>query len=230
MTKMDCRSLTVGKIAMRRPLFPLMMFLFVSASGIGLVRAAGQAPPLLFEKYAYHASRAEIVALPGATEGKEGSAGDILLPEASFAGHNWVPRLEFREEKLVRVSLMAAYSAERMEAVTSSLRDSRYEILALLVDDRSLDFISFLKVDGPRALQEKIGEMLSGGPHRRVTYAWFVTGGLSRDTKIMARNLTDFFMLAPSATREAEVTLLSADGGEQAMLLVDFTYPILDAM
>ncbi|MDR2744145.1 MAG: hypothetical protein LBB66_02955 [Desulfovibrio sp.] len=215
---------------MRGLLFSLMLFLFAAASGAGPARATGQTSPLLFENYAYHASRAEIAALPGATEGKGDFAGDILLPGVSFAGHEWTPRLEFRDEKLVRVSLMAAYSAERMETVTAFLRDNRYEILALLVDDRSLDFISFLKIDGHRALQEKIGEMLSGGPHKRVTYAWFVTGGLPRDTKIMARNLTDFFMLAQSATREAEVTLLRADGGERVMLLVDFTYPIFDAM
>ncbi|MDR1659479.1 MAG: hypothetical protein LBR94_03940 [Desulfovibrio sp.] len=215
---------------MRRLLFSLMLLLFAAANGFGPAHAAGQTPRLLFENYAYHAPKAEIAALPGATESEENFAGDILLPETSFAGHKWVPRLEFRDERLVRVSLMAAYSAGRMEAVTSFLSDEGYEILALLADDRSLDFISFLKIDGPKALQEKIGEMLSGGPHKRVTYAWFATGGLSRDTKIMARNLTDFFMLAPSVTREAEVTLLRADGGEQVMILVDFTYPILDAM
>ncbi|MDR2055179.1 MAG: hypothetical protein LBQ10_04850 [Desulfovibrio sp.] len=215
---------------MRNPLFLLMLFLSAAMNGNALAHAAGQTSPLLFESYAYHASRAEISALPGAVEGEDDFAGDILLPEVSFAGHKWTPRLEFRDEKLVRVSLMAPYSAERMETVTSFLRDNRYEILALLVDGRSLDFISFLKIEGPQALQEKIGAMLSGGPHKRVTYAWFVTDGLSRDTKIMARNLTDFFMLAPSTTREAEVTLLRADDGGRTMLLVDFTYPVLDVM
>jgi hypothetical protein len=215
---------------MRIPLLSLMTLLLAATNGGALAHAAGQASPLLFERYAYHAAKAEISALPGATEGEDEFAGDILLPEVSFAGHKWTPRLEFREEKLVRVSLMAAYSAERMETVTSFLRDNGYEMLALLVDNRSLDFISFLKIDGPRALQEKIVEMLSGGPRKRITYAWFVTGGLSRDTKIMARNLTDFFMLAPSTTREAEVTLLRADEGARMLLLVDFTYPILDVM
>ncbi|MDR1857361.1 MAG: hypothetical protein LBR22_09460 [Desulfovibrio sp.] len=214
-------------------------------AGTGTTTAKGNADatpagtsPALFGEFRYNAPKAEIAALKDAVPAEGEFAGDILLPPADFAGHRWTPRLSFDGDRLVRVSLMArvpALESERLEAVRGHLAKEGYEVLGLVADGKTLDCISRLKIgyattgDAPAALAKDMAKFLEGR-HARITYAWFDTKGLSRENKRTARNLGDFLVLAPAETREAEVTLIPDPGGKEAMLLVDFTYPILDAM
>jgi hypothetical protein len=220
----------------------LACLLLAAASGSSCAAPAGGAcadcGPPLFGDFRRLAPKADIAALPGATPTEGEFDGDIMLPAVSFAGHQWVPRMAFDRDRLVRVSLMArtgSLSSERLDAVRSQLVRDGYEVLGIVADGKSLDCIAQLKLghaldeDPAKALAAETARLLEGF-HTRVTYAWFDTRAVSQQTKRMARHLTDFLVMAPSDTREAEVTLVTKQEGGETMLLVDFTYPILDAM
>lgn len=184
---------------------------------------------VLFNSYTFSMPRAEIAKLPGATEGEGSFAGDLMLPEAQFAGLPWNVRFEFAGDKLVRVSLMEGYTRERMDKVTAALRGDHYEMLGLLVDSKRLDVLGLLKTAGSDATRERIREMLDNGP-RRVIYAWFQTTEVSHDMKMMSRDLSELLMAAPAGMREAEVTVLAEESTKRpALLLVDFSFPVLMA-
>ena len=165
--------------------------------------------------------------LPGAAPGKGDFAGDVLLPEADFAGLPWSVRLEFRRDALVRVSLVEAYTGKRLEAVNKSLRDMGFEMLAMLADGVRLDFVAALKVDGPQGLQGRIEKLHKKENPNRMSYAWFDTRKMSRETKVTARNLSELLQVVAAETREAEVTLLGDGKGGIANILVDFSLPVL---
>ena len=187
-----------------------------------------QNAPVLFPPYVFGMPRAQAMKLPGAALGEGDFAGDILLPEASFAGLPWTVRLEFRHDTLVRVSLMEAYSDARLTAVNASLRDTGYEMLAMLADGVRVDFVASLKTDGPEALQKRIKKLHTDKKRERMSYAWFDTRKMSRETKIMARNLSNLLQVVEADTGEAEVSLLGDGKGGVSHILVDFTLPVLE--
>ena len=207
----------------------LCLLLWISPGHAGHAGHAGEPQHILFADYAYGMPKAHIAALPDVVAPEDAESRDLFLPKTEYAGMNWQLRFEFVNEQLVRTSLMAPWSKERMDAVVSRLRNDKYEALALLVDDKSLDFISLIKIEGPQALNAKVASLLENDTHRRVTYAWFVTEGISKEIKMRARNLTELMMIVSSETREAELTQVRGETG-QAVLLVDFTFPVLDAM
>lgn len=186
---------------------------------------AAEEQPALFPPYLFGMRRERAASLPGAATKENG---DILLPEAAFAGLPWTVRLEFRDERLVRVSLMEIYTGRRLEAVNAALRDMGFEMLAMLVDKRRIDFISVLKTEGSAALQKNIAALHETKNPSRVGYAWFDTKNIRRETKIMARNLSELLQIIAADTREAEVTALGDGKGGLTHLLVDFTLPILE--
>lgn len=191
---------------------------------------AWAAEPMLFDTYAYGAPRAAMAALPNMKQGEGAFAGALLLDRVSFAGASWNARFEFNEDKLVRVSLMNAYTQDLADGVERHFRENGYEMLAILVGKRELDFVAMLKVGGIQGLEHALEQLHAEGPHPRITRAWFQTRGVSKDIKKMVKNLKEFLMAAPAETREAEVTVLTpSKEGETAMLLVDFSFPILDA-
>lgn len=212
---------------MRNPLLLLLSLLCWACLCQTSMAAPAPEKPLLFENYAFGMPRALVAALPGATEGSGAFAGDLLLPEASFAGTLWNVRFAFKNDELVRVSLMERYSPERMRAVTDALRAGKFEMLALLANDKQLDFVSLLKIAGPEGLQNEIASLLGTTVPPRVIYAWFDTSAFSKEMKLMARNLKELMLVVAAETREAEVTLLSENGAEPHLILVDFSFPLL---
>lgn len=190
--------------------------------------APQQTAPKLFASYTFGLPRAQAMKLPGAAPGKGDFAGDVLLPEADFAGLPWSVRLEFRRDALVRVSLVEAYTGKRLEAVNNSLRDMGFEMLAMLADGVRLDFVAALKVDGPQGLQGRIEKLHKKENPNRMSYAWFDTRKISRETKVTARNLSELLQVVAAETREAEVTLLGDGKGGVTNILVDFSLPVLE--
>lgn len=187
-----------------------------------------QAAPMLFASYTFGLPREQAMKLPGAAPGQGDFAGDVLLPEAEFAGLSWTVRLEFRRNALVRVSLMEAHTGKRLEAVNNSLRDMGFEMLAMLADGVRLDFVAALKVDGPQGLQDRIEKLHKQENPNRISYAWFDTRKMSRETKATTRNLSELLQVVAAETREAEVTLLGDGKGGVAHILVDFSLPVLE--
>jgi uncharacterized protein YbaA (DUF1428 family) len=184
--------------------------------------------PVLFGDFAWGTPKSELDKRPGASPGEGSLAGDVLLPEAMFASLPWNVRLEFANERLVRVSLMERYSRERMDAVTRQLRTDKFEMLSVLIDASFLDLVKILKARGPDGVKEEWERFVKDKKPERMVYAWFDTTGMSRDMKSMAGSLQQLLMMAPVETREVEVSLLrdpatSAPG----MLLVDFSFPAM---
>jgi len=185
-------------------------------------------PRFLFDGYVFGSNKSDIESLTGVYHGEGEFVDDLFLSEASFADMPWVLRFEFHFDRLVRISLMETYSQARMEAVTKTLMDLRYELLSLLAGTRKLDFIALLKGGGPDMLEKGLSELKNSGSHTRVTYAWFNTENASKEMKMMSRNLREFLMSVGSETREVEVTLLSGiKEGPPQLLIVDFSFPLL---
>lgn len=185
------------------------------------------AAPSLFGSFTYGTPKSELAKLPGAAPGEGSFAGDIMLPEATFAGLPWNVRLEFANDRLVRVSLMERYSRERMSAVTRQLASDKFEMLSVLMDSSYLDLVKVLKTTGPESVKGAWADFVKGKKPERMIYAWFDMSGVSANQKTMAADLKNLLMIAPMETREAEVVLLRDAAGSPGMLLVDFSFPVL---
>lgn len=206
----------------------LAVWIAAATSAAGAV-AAERNTAILLDPWHFGLGKSEALRLPGASAGEGEFAGDVLLPESSFAGLPWTVRLEFREDALVRVILMEVYSKARLDAVSTALREMGFEMLALLAEGTQLDFIATLKTEGTDALRERI-DRLSRKPRtgQPEAWAWFDTSRISREMKLMARNVNELLQMVSADTREAEVTLLYDNTGKPAYLLVDFSLPVLE--
>lgn len=218
--------------SLTRPLALALAFTLVltmlPVCGPNAFAAPAEQQPELLEGYRYDAPKSAIAAMPGMTEGTAEFAGRLVLQEISFAGLPWRGVFEFANERLVRISLNAPYATQRLNAVREHLRDTGYEALALRADGSFLDFLSYLKIEGPEALNAKVSEMLDKRPSR-LTYAWFATAKIPSGIKRMSRNLTELLAAVDAQTREVELTVLTGKDGT-ALMLLDFTYPVLDTM
>jgi len=209
-----------------RPVFaPLIVLLLLLPASVSPARAA----PVLFADFIWGTPKNALEKYPGAVPGQDAFAGDLFLPGTmDFAGEPWGVRLEFADERLVRVSLMAHYSRERMDKVTRQLRADKFDMLSLLLDSAFLDLVQLLKTNGPDGMREEWARFMKDKKPERMAYAWFDTTGMSESMKSMAGSLQQLLMMGPAETREAEVVLLrdpvtSAPGA----LLVDFSFPVL---
>lgn len=212
------------------------------------VHAAGSpeaAEPAIFGEWRFGMERVAALRLPGAREGSGDMAGHVLLPEIAWAGLSWNVSLEFRQGgrvaatsasgatdggggRLVRVCLLESYSKERLEAVNAVLREKGFEMLAMRAEDRELDFIAILKAFGSAELQKRIAGLYQTEGMSFMSFGWFDTRAISKEMKIMARNLAELLQIVRADTREAEVTLLGAEGRAGHMLVI-FSLPVLEA-
>lgn len=214
---------------------------------LGPARAA-EAPrepasPVIFGDWRFGMERAEALRTPGAREGSGDFAGHVLLPETRWAGLSWNVSLEFQEAgagawgdsgaaatagaRLVRVCLHEAFSRERLDAVNTALRESGFEMLVMLAENRELDFLAILKGFGSAELQKRIAALYQTDGLNFMSFGWFDTRALSRDIKLMVRNLSELLRVVAADTREAEVTLLGAEG-KASHILVIFSLPVLE--
>lgn len=225
----------------------LLATISLTLSLLGPALAAGPSPgpsaPLIFGDWHFGMERAQALRLPGAHEGSGDFAGHVLLPETRWAGLDWNVSLEFREGKagadtgtaasggngatLVRVCLFEAYSRERLEAVNSALAGGGFEMLVMLAENRELDFLAILKGFGSAELQKRIAALYQADDLNFMSFGWFDTRAVSRELKVMVRNLPELLRCVGADTREAEVTLLGA-GGKASHILVIFSLPVLE--
>ena len=224
-------------------IFLAVLGLTLCLLGPALAAEAPREPgrPVIFGDWHFGMERAEALRLRGAREGSGDFAGHVLLPETRWAGLSWNVSLEFQEAgadtgaataarvgaRLVRVCLYEAYSRERLDAVNAALRESGFEMLVMLAENRELDFLAILKGFGSAELQKRIAALYQTEGLNFMSFGWFDTRALSRDIKIMVRNLSELLRVVGADTREAEVTLLGADGKASHMLVI-FSLPVLE--
>lgn len=195
---------------------------------LGVAENARSAP-VLFGDFLWGTPKNELAGRQELSPGEGNFAGDLFLPGAIFADLPWNARLEFADDRLVRVSLMAQYSRQRMDAVTGRLRADKFEMLSVLIDASFLDLVKILKLRGPDGVREEWARFVKDKTPERMVYAWFETTGMSRDMKTMAGSLRQLLLMGPAETREAEVILLRDPAASAPdMLLVDFSFPLMD--
>jgi len=185
----------------------------------------------LFEDFVWGTLKSELAKLPEASPGEGSFADDLLLPEALFASMPWNVQLEFKKERLIRVTLVERYSRERMDAVTKQLRADNFEMLSVLIDSSYLDLVKVLKTAGPDGLREVWADFVRDKTPERMSYAWFDSTGMPEDTRRMAASLQQLLLMITTETRQAEVTLLrDPETFAPGVLLVTFSFPLLEAM
>ncbi len=183
----------------------------------------------IYGEYTYNSPKYTFTDKPGAKRLEGKFLGDLLMPDTDFVGYSWKVRLEFIKDKLSCVSLMGPYAKDRIQAVLSQIRSEGFELLSVIVDKKQVDFISTLKTGEVEHLSAKITSLTKNKKFSRLSYLFFDTTKISREIKMAARNLYDFFMMIPSETKEIELTVLGDEKKQPRMVLIDFRYPILNA-
>lgn len=199
---------------------------------------AGESDATLLDGLRFGLKKQEVMSLPQAREGEGDFKGEVILPELNYAGMAWTGRLEFRknmrldnpkgsEPVLARVCLVEKYSRARYEAVYENLRSDGFELLAMQAAGGRLDFIALLKAFGAEELQKRISGIYERDDLNFLAFAWFDTRKISREMKVMARNLNELLQVISADTREAEV-ILTGEKGKITHIQVIFSLPILE--
>lgn len=189
------------------------------------------AGPLLFGDYELGMSKNSLLTRPGMKPGEGSMEGDLILSGVSWAGQDWTVQFGFKNDALVRVTLLGNYARERFDAVRHHLEQNGFEVLALVLDQKALDLFSLIKAGGVEAFQKRFMELLRAQTPTRISYEWFMTRDVSEDQKKMANSIGEFLRMVDMNILQAEVTQLG-DGtaaGPQT-LLVTFFFPVLNAM
>ena len=118
--------------------------------------APAQAAPALFDEYELGAPKSELLTRPGMKPGEGSMAGDLILPGVSWAGCEWTAQFGFEREKLTTVTLLGRYGRERFNAVRRHLSGEGFEILGIVVDEKSRHLPGRLFLLIPGVLKYKI--------------------------------------------------------------------------
>lgn len=202
---------------------PVLFFcLFAS----GPCHAEKAEAPVLFDKWRFGTPLQELARQKGI---EKGPGQDLSLPDQKFAGFDWLCRLEFRDDRLVRVSLLEKSGTDRLKAVENSLKAKGFQMLAMRVNDSSLDFLPVLKALGQEELQKRIRALYEKKDIKLMTFAWFDVRNISPEEKIRLRNLSELLLTARSDLREAEISLIGDGSAAPSHMAVTFSLPSLEA-
>ena len=115
------------------------------------------AGPLLFGDYELGMSKNSLLTRPGMKPGEGSMEGDLILSGVSWAGQDWTVQFGFKNDALVRVTLLGNYARERFDAVRHHLEQNGFEVLALVLDQKALDLFS---LEDQKKMANSIGEFL----------------------------------------------------------------------
>ncbi len=177
--------------------------------------------------FTYGMPRSEVEALPGAEKGEDSLAQDIFLPEQTFAGLPWTVRLHMYNDKLVRVSLMEAYTRERMDSVTQELMAQKLVVLAIRSDSREFDIYGASRSGDTETVRQRMQEVMRQ-TKQSASYAWFDMSVMPEGMVQNARGLRELLMGSPETLRQVEVVVLADEKTHTPRILsVDFILPLL---
>lgn len=189
---------------------------------------AAQASPILFGAYAFDAPRETIAAMPGVSSGQGDMAQDLIRMGESYAGLSWTAQLQFIDDKLHTVTLLAPYDRPRFDAVRAHLEKNGFEVLGIVVDNKALDLFALVKAEGMDAFRQRFSEFLRAKTPERVSFIWFDTKTVSQDQKKMAKSMGEFLRMVAVDIPQVEVTQMGEAGSTSPQaLLVTFSYPVL---
>ncbi|MBQ9406964.1 MAG: hypothetical protein IJU37_09570 [Desulfovibrio sp.] len=200
----------------------------VLAAATLLMSGVAAAMPLL-PGFAYGTPKSEIAGREGAVVGKEAFVESVFLKGVTWASYAWTAQCHFTAEGLTGVTLYSTYSRELLNHVSAHLKEQKFQLLGMIVDDKALDMISLAKVGGYGAFQKRFRELTRAKIPQKISYEWFDVAKIHQEHLDNAASLGQLLMLAPKDTLQIEVTQ-SATGEklEDSRLLIHFFYPVMD--
>ncbi len=196
-----------------------------------LSTGAAQAAPMLLEGFEYGASKSAVEAMPGAMKGEDAFKNDVFFKGMTWCGASWSAQCSFIKDKLEGITLYAPYSAELLRKVSGKLKEDKFQLLGLVVDDKALDIITLARIGGQEAFQKRFRELTSAKVPQRISYEWFDSKKVGEEQLANAASLSQLLTLADMEIMQVEVTQ-SADGEklENRMLAVHFSYPVMNVL
>ncbi len=196
-----------------------------------LSAGAAQAAPMLLEGFEYGAPKSAVEAMPGAMKGEEAFKNDVFFKSMSWCGASWSAQCSFIKDKLEGITLYAPYSAELLRKVSGKLKEDKFQLLGMVVDDKALDIITLARIGGQEAFQKRFRELTSAKVPQRISYEWFDSKKVGEDQLANAASLSQLLTLADMEIMQVEVTQ-SAEGEklENRMLAVHFSYPVMNVL
>ena len=209
-----------------------MLFAGMALAALLTSGTAGAAPALL-DGFDYDAPRAEIEARPGAQKGEEKFAEDLFFKGVQWAGFAWTAQCSFAGGKLKGVTLYSAWSRELLGHVSAYLKERKFQMLGMILDDTALDIISLAKLGGREAFQKRFRELTSAKTPQRISYEWFDRQKIPQEQFSDAASLGQLLTLVPEDTLQVDVTQsasLNEGKLENRMLSIQFSYPVMDVL
>ena len=195
-----------------------------------LLSGRAAAAPLL-EGFEYGAPRTEIEVRQGAVKGEGDFRDDVFFKGVQWAGLAWTGHCHFKEGRLVGVTLYSAWSRELLNRVSAYLKERKFHMLGLIVDDKAVDIVSLVKLGGIEAFQKRYRELVAAKVPQRISYEWFDVQKLPQEQFMDATSLGQMLTLVPQDTLQIDVTQ-SASGEklENGRLTVHFSYPVMEEL
>lgn len=211
--------------AMIRFLLPLLLTIaFFSPTP-----APAEEKALLFENYAYGMAKSEVEKVPGIEQGEGEMAGELILAGVKWVDRPWTARFIFEQETLTEITLVGPYSREAFNAIRAQLEEKeKNEIFGIVLDDKALDLFALISAGGVEGFRARFSELLREKVPTRLSYNYFSTKEFSQEVRQRATNITQFLGMVERTIKETEVTLQGDGKGGPQVLLVSFTFPVLD--
>ena len=210
--------------------FPFKTILSGIAVAVLLSWSPAAAVPLL-EGFEYGAPHAEIEGRQGAVKGEGDFGDDVFFKGMQWAGLAWTGHCHFKDGRLVGVTLYSAWSRELLNRVSAYLKERKFHMLGLIVDDKAVDIVSLVKLGGIDAFQKRYRELVSAKVPQRISYEWFDIQKLPQEQFMDATSLGQMLTLVPQDTLQVDVTQ-SASGEklENSRLSVHFAFPVIEEL
>ncbi|MBO4300446.1 MAG: hypothetical protein J5861_02470 [Desulfovibrio sp.] len=212
------------------PSFFVPKLIVCFAAAMLVLSGTAAAVPLL-QGFEYGAPKSEIAVREGAVLGKEAFKDNVFLKGVQWAGYAWTAQCHFVGEGLNGVTLYSAYSRELLNRVSAHLKEQKFQLLGMIIDDKALDMISLVKLGGYEAFQKRYRELIGAKIPQKISYEWFDGNKIPQEQLNDTASLGQLLMLVPKDTLQIDVTQ-SATGEklENSMLLIHFSYPVMDEM
>ena len=187
-----------------------------------------QAAPTFFEDFIYGLPKAELLKRPGAMPGTEAFKDDVFFKEVPWAGFIWSAQCHFANDALEGVTLYAPYDADKLKRLSAILREQKFHLLGMVIDNTAIDILSLVKLGGKDAFKKRYRELVAAATPSSIRYEWFEGTSITEENLAMAANVSQLLTLVDMNTVQIEVSQEAVgENREQAMLAVHFSCPIL---
>lgn len=186
------------------------------------------ASPTFLEGFVFGTPRDKILERPGAMSGSENFKEDVFFKKISWAGFSWSMQCHFANSKLDGLTLYGSYEAEKLKRLSVYLKEQKFQLLGLVIDNTALDIITLVKLGGQEAFQKRFRELVKAKTPSTIRYEWFEGLSLTEDNLRMAASLSQLLTLVDMNTVQIEVAQERVgEKQDHAVLSVHFSCPIL---